>query len=106
MERSKRGENMVLVWKKELDMERDKRRIVETERQERLLALAEEFQRKMIIKQFGFRPWRKLMSKSQEKQLRAKTEFDLRTKRFYDSCRLNSYYGLHLGRSWSVGWGL
>ena len=77
------------LWKKKRrdEMERDKRRIAETERQERMSAVAEEFQRKMIMKQFGLRPWRKLVSNSREKQLGAQHEFDLRTKR--------SFYILH-----------
>ena len=82
------------LWKKRRrdEMERDKRRLVEQERQERLTDLAEEFHRKMIIKQFGFRPWRKLMSKSLEKQLRAKAEFELRTKRFASNRRPCIYF--------------
>ena len=72
------------LWKKKRreEIERDKRKIIEQERQERLTELAEEFHRKLMMKQFGFRPWRKLISKSEEKQLTAHSAFELRTKRF------------------------
>ena len=72
------------LWKKKRreEIERDKRKIVEQERQERLTELAEQFHRKLVMKQFGFRPWRKLISASEQKQLTAESAFELRTRRF------------------------
>ena len=73
------------LWKKKRreEIERDKRKIAEQERQERLTELAEEFHRKLMLKQFGFRPWRKLISTSEERQLTAHSAFELKTKRFF-----------------------
>ena len=43
------------------EAERDKRRVEEKERQIRLTQLAQEFHRHLTVKQYGFRPWLKLI---------------------------------------------
>ena len=43
------------------EAERDKRRVEEKERQIRLSQLAQEFHRHLTVKQYGFRPWLKLI---------------------------------------------
>ena len=61
------------IWKKKRkdEMEKDKRRLVEKERQEKLLAIAAEFHRKLIMKQFGLTPWVKLIKDTRRKRLEA-----------------------------------
>ena len=61
------------IWKKKRkdEMEKDKRRLVEKERQEKLLAIAAEFHRKLTMKQFGLTPWVKLIRDTRRKRLEA-----------------------------------
>merc|ERR1711879_35682 len=52
------------------EAERDKRRVQEKERQIKLTQMAQEFHKHLTVKQYGFRPWLKLMiSKKVESSL-------------------------------------
>lgn len=59
------------IWKKKRkdEMEKDKKKLSEKERQEKLHEVAREFHRKLTIKQFGLRPWLKLITDLRQKAL-------------------------------------
>ena len=71
------------IWKKRRseEMERDKRRLSEKERQERLLAVAKDFHRKLQMREYGLRPWLKLITNNREKRLEADTNYQQKLKR-------------------------
>ena len=72
------------LWKKKRkeEMERDRRRLAEKERQELMMKTAEEFHKTLIIKQFGFRPWMKLVDDAKNKLSQAEQFYERSIKRF------------------------
>ena len=72
------------LWKKKRkeEMERDRRRLAEKERQELMMKTAEEFHKTLIIKQFGFRPWMKLVDDAKNKLSKAEQFYESSIKRF------------------------
>ena len=61
-EEERRKENREM-WKKKRreEIERDKKRLSEKDRQIKLAEVAKKFHRQLLIKQYGFRPWLKLL---------------------------------------------
>ena len=59
------------IWKRKRreEAEKDRRKIEEKERQMNLYQLAAEFHRKLIIKQYGWRPWKKLIDEKRKKNI-------------------------------------
>ena len=58
-ERKRRRE----IWRqaRKEEAERDKKRVMEKERQINLSVQAQEFHKHLVVKQYGFRPWLKLI---------------------------------------------
>ena len=71
------------IWKKRRseEMERDKRRLSEKERQEKLIVVAKEFHRKLQMREYGLRPWLKLITNNRHKRLEADHKYQQKLKR-------------------------
>ena len=71
------------IWKKRRseEMERDKRRLSEKERQEKLIVVAKDFHRKLQMREYGLRPWLKLITNNRHKRLEADQKYQQKLKR-------------------------
>ena len=71
------------IWKKRRteEMEKDKRRLSEKERQEQLVVVAKDFHRKLQMREYGLRPWLKLITTNRQKRLEADQKYQQKLKR-------------------------
>ena len=71
------------IWKKRRneEMERDRRRLSEKERQEKLLLVAKDFHLKLQMREYGLRPWLKLITNNRQKRLEADQNYQHKLKR-------------------------
>lgn len=72
------------LWKKKRkeEMEKDRKRLAEKDRQEHLMRMAEDFHLKLSLKQYGFRPWIKLMAESRSRMLQAEHQNNFNIQRW------------------------
>ena len=71
------------IWtkKRNEEMDRDRRRLSEKERQEKLLVNAKDFHQKLQMREYGLRPWLKLITNNRQKRLEADQNYQHKLKR-------------------------
>ena len=71
------------------EIEKDKRRLSEKDRQEKLLVVAKDFHTKLTMREYGLRPWLKLITHTRQKRLEADQKYEEKLK-WLDYCGTKS----------------